>query len=84
MALLKDWVFTIWIKSIGLSIIFGIFVGFAANRLLRNSQFNDLIDKQSFLAFSLELSVKKTHQNSNSDNYFYSVINYDGDEFGGM
>lgn len=58
-ALLKDWVFTIWIKSTGLSIIFGIFLGFAANRLLRNSQFNDLIDKQSFLAFSLELSVKK-------------------------
>lgn len=43
------------------SIIFGVFFGLAANRMLKYSQFHDLIDKQSFIAFYLALSVNYRH-----------------------
>ena len=56
-ALLSKWILSIWLKKTILSIIFGIFFGFTANRMLKYSQYHDLIDKQSFIAFSLALSV---------------------------
>lgn len=55
---LKEWILSILIKSIALGIVLGAMSGFAANRLLKYSQHHDLIDKQSFIAFSLALSVR--------------------------
>lgn len=59
-ALVSEWIISIWIKKILLSVLFGLFYGLAANRMLKYSQNHDLIDKQSFIAFSLALSVSKT------------------------
>ena len=57
-SLFSKWIISIWLKKTVLSILFGIFFGFSANRMLKYSQYHDLIDKQSFIAFSLALSVK--------------------------
>lgn len=59
-ALVSKWIISIWIKKILLSVLFGLFFGLAANRMLKYSQNHNLIDKQSFIAFSLALSVRKT------------------------
>ena len=56
-AIFSQWILSILIKKILVSICFGIFFGLAANRMLKYSQYHDLIDKQSFIAFSLALSV---------------------------
>lgn len=69
-ALLSKWILSIWIKKILLSVLFGIFFGISANRMLKYSQYHDLIDKQSFIAFSLALSV------NNTELLLYNVFSY--------
>lgn len=57
-ALLKDWIVSIWIKKIGFGAVFGALSGWLAKKLLKYSQFHDLIDKDSFIVFSLALTVQ--------------------------
>ena len=56
--LLKDWVLSIWMKKIALSVVLGALSGWLAKKLLKYSQYHDLIDKDSFIVFSLALTVK--------------------------
>lgn len=58
-SLFTKWVLSIWLKKIVLSIGFGVIFGLFANKMLKYSQYHDLIDKQSFIAFSLALSVNE-------------------------
>jgi NhaP-type Na+/H+ or K+/H+ antiporter len=60
-ALPSQWLVGILIKKVAASIVFGVLFGLAANRMLKYSQYHDLIDKQSFIAFSLALSVQSPH-----------------------
>lgn len=78
-ALLSQWFFSILLGKVLLSIFFGVVFGLAANRMLKYSQYHDLIDKQSFIAFSLALSVHldKIQIMFNS----LLVANYEFDEF---
>ena len=55
----SQWFLSIWLKKVFLSVFFGVLFGLAANRMLKYSQYYDLIDKQSFIAFSLALSVRQ-------------------------
>lgn len=68
--ILSQWILSIWLKKIGLSILSGILFGWAANRLLKYSQKSDLIDKQSFIAFWIVLSVKTTNSRTSHNNLF--------------
>ncbi|KAJ2909289.1 hypothetical protein GGI21_002035, partial [Coemansia aciculifera] len=51
------WFYWIWCYNILLSIVIGIIVGYVARKLLRLAESYDLIDKESFLAFSIGLAV---------------------------
>ncbi|KAJ2326493.1 hypothetical protein GGH92_010238, partial [Coemansia sp. RSA 2673] len=51
------WFYWIWCYNILLSIVIGIVVGYVARKLLRLAESRDLIDKESFLAFSIGLAV---------------------------
>ncbi|KAJ2741151.1 hypothetical protein GGI20_005386 [Coemansia sp. BCRC 34301] len=51
------WFYWIWCYNILLSIVIGIVVGYVARKLLRLAEAHDLIDKESFLAFSIGLAV---------------------------
>lgn len=51
------WFYWIWCFNILLSVFIGAVVGYIARKLLRLAESHDLIDKESFLAFSIGLSV---------------------------
>ncbi|KAJ2503514.1 hypothetical protein IWW47_002886, partial [Coemansia sp. RSA 2052] len=51
------WFYWIWCYNILLSIVIGVVVGYVARKLLRLAEAYDLIDKESFLAFSIGLAV---------------------------
>ncbi|KAJ2789978.1 hypothetical protein H4R21_006613, partial [Coemansia helicoidea] len=51
------WFYWTWCYNILLSIVIGIVVGYVARKLLRLAESRDLIDKESFLAFSIGLAV---------------------------
>ncbi|KAJ2386065.1 hypothetical protein H4S02_004033 [Coemansia sp. RSA 2611] len=51
------WFYWIWCYNILLSVAIGIVIGYVARKLLRLAESYDLIDKESFLAFSIGLSV---------------------------
>ncbi|KAJ1818335.1 hypothetical protein LPJ75_001477 [Coemansia sp. RSA 2598] len=51
------WFYWIWCYNILLSVVIGIVVGYVARKLLRWAESYDLIDKESFLAFSIGLSI---------------------------
>ncbi|KAJ2381232.1 Na+/H+ antiporter, partial [Coemansia sp. RSA 2603] len=51
------WFYWIWCYNILLSVVIGIVVGYVARKLLRWAESYDLIDKESFLAFSIGLAV---------------------------
>ncbi|KAJ2396855.1 hypothetical protein GGI23_003746, partial [Coemansia sp. RSA 2559] len=51
------WFYWIWCYNILLSVAIGIVVGYVARKLLRLAESYDLIDKESFLAFSIGLAV---------------------------
>ncbi|KAJ2786029.1 hypothetical protein GGI15_001737 [Coemansia interrupta] len=51
------WFYWIWCYNILLSVVIGIVIGYVARKLLRWAESYDLIDKESFLAFSIGLSV---------------------------
>ncbi|KAJ1987244.1 hypothetical protein GGI25_005921 [Coemansia spiralis] len=51
------WFYWIWCYNILLSIAIGIVVGYVARKLLRLAESYDLIDKESFLAFSIGLAI---------------------------
>ncbi|KAJ1899780.1 hypothetical protein LPJ66_001902, partial [Kickxella alabastrina] len=51
------WFYWIWCYNILLSIVIGIVVGYVARKLLRLAETYELIDKESFLAFSIGLSI---------------------------
>ncbi|KAJ2609889.1 hypothetical protein EV177_004239 [Coemansia sp. RSA 1804] len=51
------WFYWTWCYNILLSVVIGIVVGYIARRLLRLSESYDLIDKESFLAFSIGLAI---------------------------
>ncbi|PIA15255.1 Sodium/hydrogen exchanger, partial [Coemansia reversa NRRL 1564] len=51
------WFYWIWCYNILLSVVIGIVVGYIARKLLRLAEAYDLIDKESFLAFSIGLSI---------------------------
>ncbi|KAJ2713027.1 hypothetical protein H4R19_002453, partial [Coemansia spiralis] len=51
------WFYWTWCYNILLSIVIGIVVGYVARKLLRLAESYDLIDKESFLAFSIGLAV---------------------------
>ncbi|KAJ2804920.1 hypothetical protein H4R20_002310, partial [Coemansia guatemalensis] len=51
------WFYWIWCYNILLSVVIGIVVGYVARKLLRLAESYDLIDKESFLAFSIGLSI---------------------------
>ncbi|KAJ2031055.1 hypothetical protein H4S03_006791 [Coemansia sp. S3946] len=51
------WFYWIWCYNILLSVVIGIVVGYVARKLLRLAEAYDLIDKESFLAFSIGLAV---------------------------
>jgi putative effector of murein hydrolase LrgA (UPF0299 family) len=57
-ALIHNWVLSILVKKIFLALVFGVVFGWTANRMLKYSQYHSLIDKQSFIVFSLALTVK--------------------------
>ncbi|ORX93816.1 hypothetical protein K493DRAFT_284366 [Basidiobolus meristosporus CBS 931.73] len=52
-----QWLITIWGYQIALSILIGFVAGFAARRLLHLCERKHLIDKESFLVFSIALAV---------------------------
>ncbi|KAI9296630.1 hypothetical protein K502DRAFT_314157 [Neoconidiobolus thromboides FSU 785] len=52
-----NWFLLIWGYQIGLSIVVGATVGFAARKLLKYAETNGLIDKESFLAFWVALAL---------------------------
>ncbi|KAJ2785682.1 hypothetical protein H4R18_000373 [Coemansia javaensis] len=54
---LGRWFYWTWCYNILLSIAIGIVVGYIARKLLRLAESYDLIDKESFLAFSIGLAV---------------------------
>ncbi|KAI8319594.1 Sodium/hydrogen exchanger, partial [Martensiomyces pterosporus] len=54
---MAKWFYWTWCYQILLSIAIGIIVGYVARKLLRLSEAYDLIDKESFLAFSIGLSI---------------------------
>ncbi|KAJ1642443.1 hypothetical protein LPJ64_005717, partial [Coemansia asiatica] len=51
------WFYWTWCYNILLSVVIGIVVGYVARKLLRWAESYDLIDKESFLAFSIGLSI---------------------------
>ncbi|KAJ1799876.1 hypothetical protein LPJ59_001524 [Coemansia sp. RSA 2399] len=51
------WFYWIWCYNILLSVAIGIVIGYVARKLLRLAESYDLIDKESFLAFSIGLAV---------------------------
>ncbi|KAJ1765457.1 hypothetical protein LPJ74_006338 [Coemansia sp. RSA 1843] len=51
------WFYWIWCYNILLSVVIGIVVGYVARKLLRLAESYDLIDKESFLAFSIGLAI---------------------------
>ncbi|KAJ2126889.1 hypothetical protein IW136_006550, partial [Coemansia sp. RSA 678] len=51
------WFYWIWCYNILLSIVIGVVIGYVARKLLRLAESYDLIDKESFLAFSIGLSI---------------------------
>ncbi|KAJ2158372.1 hypothetical protein GGF46_003820 [Coemansia sp. RSA 552] len=51
------WFYWTWCYNIILSVVIGIVVGYVARKLLRLAESYDLIDKESFLAFSIGLSI---------------------------
>ncbi|KAJ1816713.1 hypothetical protein LPJ60_005192 [Coemansia sp. RSA 2675] len=51
------WFYWTWGYQVLLSIVIGIAVGYVARKLLRLAEAYDLIDKESFLAFSIGLAV---------------------------
>ncbi|KAJ1733432.1 hypothetical protein LPJ61_001556 [Coemansia biformis] len=51
------WFYWTWCYNILLSTVIGIVVGYIARKLLRLSESYDLIDKESFLSFSIGLAV---------------------------
>ncbi|KAI5191107.1 sodium/hydrogen antiporter [Nematocida minor] len=57
---LKEWLFTTWGFEILLAIIMGVVIGAAARILLKYSVKRMLIDKESFLAYSLALAILVT------------------------
>ncbi|KAK9718847.1 hypothetical protein K7432_005160 [Basidiobolus ranarum] len=52
-----QWFATIWGYQIALSIVIGFIAGFAARRLLHLCESKHLIDKESFLVFSIALAI---------------------------
>lgn len=68
--LLIHWVLKIWIQKVFLALPVGIAIGLISKKLLKYSQYHDLIDKQSFLVFSLALSVH-THTYTHTYTYIY-------------
>ena len=66
-AIFSEWIISILLKKILMSICFGVLFGLTANRMLKYSQYHNLIDKQSFIAFSLALSVIILHGKINSN-----------------
>ncbi|KAJ1899888.1 hypothetical protein LPJ66_001831 [Kickxella alabastrina] len=51
------WFYWIWCYHMLLSIVIGIVVGYVARKLLRLAETHNLIDKESFLAFSIGLAI---------------------------
>ncbi|KAJ1935405.1 hypothetical protein FBU59_005396, partial [Linderina macrospora] len=51
------WFYWTWCYQILLSVVIGIAVGYIARKLLRLSEAYDLIDKESFLGFTIGLSI---------------------------
>ncbi|RKP20740.1 hypothetical protein ROZALSC1DRAFT_12335, partial [Rozella allomycis CSF55] len=54
---LMQWLTITWLYEIGLSIVIGFILGYSAKHILQKSEKNGLIDKGSFLAFSIGLAV---------------------------
>ncbi|EPZ34071.1 Cation/H+ exchanger domain-containing protein [Rozella allomycis CSF55] len=57
---LMQWLTITWLYEIGLSIVIGFILGYSAKHILQKSEKNGLIDKGSFLAFSIGLALMVT------------------------
>ena len=54
---LSTWLTHVWLYQVLLSIIIGTVVGFSARKSLQYAEYHGLIDKESFLSFSLALAM---------------------------
>ncbi|KAG0226700.1 Sodium/hydrogen exchanger family-domain-containing protein [Mortierella sp. GBAus27b] len=54
---IAKWFYLVWAYQILLSIIIGGIIGYAARKLVKGAKSRKLIDKESFLAFSIALAV---------------------------
>lgn len=55
--LLRGWLLHVWLYQVTLSIVIGVAVGFTARKSLQYAEYHGLIDKESFLVFSLALAL---------------------------
>lgn len=53
---LSEWIYGVWLYQIALSTLLGFVIGHAFRLLLQKAEKHDLIDKESFLAFSFSLT----------------------------
>jgi NhaP-type Na+/H+ or K+/H+ antiporter len=83
-SLLKDWLLDVIVWKVLGSLVLGAICGRLANRALRFSESHGLIDKESFVVFSLALSVRGIHSfiRNSSVLYFVAFRFHDHDSVG--
>lgn len=59
-SLLSLWFTHVWLYQIFLSVLIGVAVGFGARKALQYAEYHGLIDRESFLVFSLALALALT------------------------